>query len=104
VPFITTCFLLVVEGLSRAISQAKSAGTFSGIKISQALHLTHLIFVDSVLIFNGGSRREDEVLRNILSLFSKATRMKINERKLVLSTHLLFEEEEQDLRLYFPFE
>jgi hypothetical protein len=97
-------FLLVVEGLSRAISEAKRLGSFSGIKISQALHLTHLLFVDDVLIFSGGSRREAEALRNILTLFSKATGMKINEGKSTLTTNLLSEEEGQTLRLYFPFE
>jgi hypothetical protein len=55
--------------------------------------------MDDVLIFSGGSRREAEVLRNVLSLFSKATGMQINDRKSSLSTHLLSEEEEQALRL-----
>jgi hypothetical protein len=50
-------------------------GSFPGIKISQALHLTHLLFVDNVLIFSGGSRREEEFLRNILTLFSKEIRL-----------------------------
>jgi hypothetical protein len=97
-------FLLVAEGLNRAISHAKSAGTFSGIKISPVLFLTHLLFVDDVLIFSGGSRREVEVLRNILSLFSKATGMQINDRKSSLSTYLLTEEEEQAHNLFFPYE
>jgi hypothetical protein len=96
-------FLLVAEGLIRAITRAKSVGSFSGIKISLVLFLTHL-FVDDVLIFNGGSIRETEVLRSILSLFSKATGMQINDRKSSLSTYLLSEEEEKAHKLFFPFE
>jgi hypothetical protein len=79
-------------------------GSFSGIKITQALQLTHLLFVDDVLIFSVGSRREAETLKNILLLFSKATGMKINEGKSSLTTNLLSEEECQTLRIFFPFE
>jgi len=43
-------FLLVAEGLSREIGDAKSIGEFQGISISQNLRITHL-FVDDVLIF-----------------------------------------------------
>jgi len=103
-PLLPLLFLLVAEGLNRAISQAKSVGTFSGIKISHVLYLTHLLFVDDVLIFSGGFIREAEVLRNVLSLFSKARGMQINDRKSSLSTHLLSEEEDKSPRLIFPFE
>ena len=60
--------------------------------------------MDDVLIFNGGSRREVDALRNILTLSSKETRMQINEWKSTLTTNLLSEEEGQALRLHFPFE
>jgi hypothetical protein len=73
-------FLLVVEGLSRALTQGKTTGELSGIKVSQKLSLTHLLFVDDVLLFSGGSRKEAENLRDINSLFSKATGMQINDR------------------------
>jgi hypothetical protein len=60
--------------------------------------------VDDVLIFSEGSRREAEALRNILTLFSKAIGMQINEWKSTLTTNLVYEEEGQVLRLHFPFE
>lgn len=60
--------------------------------------------MDNVLICSGGSRREVEALKNILTLFSKATGMQINEGKSTLTTNLLSEEEGQALRLHFPFE
>jgi hypothetical protein len=99
-PLSPLLFLLVAEGLNREITHAKSAGTFSGIKISHVLYLTHLLSMDDVLIFSGGSRREVEVLRNILSLFSKETGMQINDIKSSLSTYLLSEEEEQALSYF----
>jgi hypothetical protein len=101
-PLSPLLFLLVAEGLNRAISEAKRLGSFPGIKISQALHLTHLLFVDDVLIFSGGSRREAEALRNILTLFSKATGMQINEGKSTLTTNLLSEEEGKPLGFTSP--
>jgi len=72
-------FLLVVEGLSRALTQGKTIGELSGIKVSQNLSLTHLLFVDDFLLFSGRSRKEAENLKDILSLFSKATGMQIND-------------------------
>jgi hypothetical protein len=67
-------FLLDVEGLSRAILEAKRLGSFSGIKISQTLQITHLLFVDDVLIFSFGSRRDVETLKKHLKSFLKSNR------------------------------
>jgi hypothetical protein len=83
--------------------EAKSTGTLSGIKISQTLQITHLLFMDDVLIFSTGSRKDAETLKNILSLFSKATGMVINEGKSSLTTNLLTEEELGAFRQHFPF-
>jgi hypothetical protein len=55
-------FLLVVEGLSRVIREAKRQGTFSGIHISHNLKISHFLFVDDVLIFYDGTRRDVETL------------------------------------------
>ena len=57
-------FLLVAEGLSRALLDEKRRGLFEGIKISTNLNITHLLFVDDILIFCKGSIREAERLKN----------------------------------------
>jgi hypothetical protein len=44
----------VVEGLSRAIGEEKYRGEFQGISISSTLRITHLLFMDDVLIFCSG--------------------------------------------------
>jgi hypothetical protein len=103
-PLSPLLFLLVAEGLNRALTQRKTTGELTGIKITQALSLTHLLFVDDVLLFNGGSRREGETLRDILSLFSKATGMQINDQKSSLTTFLLSKEEDIAHYTLFPFE
>ena len=74
-----------------------------GIQISQHLHITHLLFVDDVLILCTGMVRDTNNLQEILDLFSKATRMEINSRKSTLSAHLLRVKEMHELSRIFPF-
>ena len=50
-PLSPLLFMLVAEGLSRAIRAAKVEGRFAGIQIASHLNVTHLLFVDDVLIF-----------------------------------------------------
>jgi hypothetical protein len=52
---IPSLFLLVAKGLSRYISSLSEYGALKGIKIGRNIILTHLIFVDDVLIFGNGS-------------------------------------------------
>lgn len=51
-------FLLVIEGMGRMISTAHSRGSFSGMGITRNIFITHLIFVDDVLIFGNISVME----------------------------------------------
>jgi hypothetical protein len=68
------------------------------------LHVTHLLFVDDILVFSAGTRGEAENLNNTLKLFSIATRMIINEGNSTLTTFCLLEMEKSRYRLLFPFE
>ena len=102
-PLSPLLFLLVAEGLSRALRGARADGRFSGIQIAPNLNITHLLFVDDVLIFCSGTKGESKVLKEILDLFSKATGMEINAGKSSLTTHMLRPEEESELLRFFPF-
>lgn len=102
-PLSPLLFLLVTEGLSRAIKEAKAQGRFKGVQIVQNLFITHLLFVDDVLIFCSGTRGDTRVLQEILDLFSKVIGMEINAEKSTLSTHLLRHEEVEELTRVFPF-
>ena len=55
-------FLLVAEGLSMLIKDAKRKGDLKGIRISKSFYISHLLFVDDILIFCNGSLREAEKL------------------------------------------
>ena len=102
-PLSPLLFLLVVEGLSRSFWEAKRRGSLKGIEVSQQLFITHLLFVDDVLIFCSGSTRDATTIAEILERFSKATRMEINVGKSMLTPHMLNDEEIQVFYGFFPY-
>ena len=93
-PLSPLLFLLVVEGLSRAILDAKRRGLFEGLRITSSTSISHILFVDDILIFCKDSKRDAERLSEILTLFCKATGMQINLQKSSL-TALNMEEDMQ---------
>ena len=48
-------FLLILEDLSLLIKKAKKDGLLKGIVLSLAIALTHLLFVDDIVLFGHGS-------------------------------------------------
>ena len=80
-PLSPLLFLLVAEELSRYLKKALEEGDFKGIVISSNLNISHLLFVDDILIFCDGSRRSLQSLRYGLDLFHVATGMEINAEK-----------------------
>ena len=96
-------FLLVAEGLSRALKDAKRQGSLKGIQVAPNMFITHLIFVDDVLIFYSGSVRYVNTIGEILDLFSKATGMEVNADKSTITTHRLREEERLEFLRIFPY-
>ena len=59
-PLSPLLYLLVAEGLSRSLRDAKIRGSLVGIQISQYLQITHLLFVDDFLIFFSRTERENQ--------------------------------------------
>eukprot|EP00253_Pinus_taeda_P034161 PITA_34161 len=80
-PLSPLLFLLIMEGLSRILSSARDRHLLTGIKIADDFYLTHLLFVDDILIFLNGSIGDTTTLQNAMLLFQQATGMKINEQK-----------------------
>jgi hypothetical protein len=103
-PLSPLLFLLVAEIISHFLTEAKVGGHFSGIKISNGLAITHLLFVDDILIFCDGSKRDADILTEGLTLFKLATSMIINAQK----SNILFSRiEDEDIRHYLdilPFQ
>lgn len=80
-PLSPLLFLIVMDSLSRLIESVKRIGDFSGLKISDDWFLTHLLFVDDVMIFLNSSIQDSRTFSKIISLFSSATRMLANHSK-----------------------
>eukprot|EP00253_Pinus_taeda_P008879 PITA_08879 len=80
-PLSPLLFLLVAEGLSRLIHKARREEKVKGIEVAINLYITHLLFVDDILIFTNGNYNELKEFKCIFDLFLKATGMKINSGK-----------------------
>ena len=52
-----------------------------GFEVSSSLNLTHLLFVDDVLLFGVGTVEEWQHFKVLLHLFCSATGMQISEEK-----------------------
>ena len=72
-PLSPLLFILVIEGLSLLIVDARIHGLIRGIKISSSLALTHLLFVDDVILMGTGTLQEWATLDVLLETFCKAS-------------------------------
>ena len=66
------------------IADARRNGLIRGIQISSSLALTHLMFVDDVILLGEGTLQEWAAFDVILETFCKASRMSISLSKSVL--------------------
>lgn len=80
-PLSPLLFLIVMEALSKLLTATKREGLLHGLHLNALCHLTHLLFVDDVLIFLDGSQRDSSTFPDILKLFAKATGMETNHSK-----------------------
>jgi hypothetical protein len=94
-PLVPLLFLLVVEGPSHLINQAKYGGGVQGIHIGGRLYLSHVLFVDDILLFANGSRRDIIKMKSILNIFVEGTGMIFNTLKSSIS-HLNISRDKQE--------
>ena len=80
-PIAPLLFLIVVEGLGRAILSANACGDLHGISFGNDISLSHDIFVDDIVMVTDGSYQSLSTLYEILLVFCKASGMQINENK-----------------------
>ena len=102
-PLSPLLFILVIEGLSLFIKDAKAKGKIRGIKISDSLYLTHLLFVDDVIFFGNGTVMEWMAFDVLLETFCSASRMSISLNK----SNFLYTEMDlgilHDIQHFLPF-
>ena len=99
-PLSPLLFLLIIEGLSRSISLAKERGVIKGVIIAGNLSLTHLLFVDDVLIFGRLCALEWKWYYRIIKELCTATGMEINYEK--SSFYSLGDTLDPDIYTLFP--
>jgi len=102
-PLSPLLFLLVAKCLSHFLIEDKSVGSFKGIKISQWLYISHLLFMDDIFIFCDGSRQDIEKLSEGLLLFIHYTGMQINAQKSSVTLSSLSREESHYITTRLPF-
>lgn len=85
-------FLPVSKALSKLLSKAKKDNLVKGIKVTEMITLSHLLFVYHVLIFGIGEVGEWKVIKYILHLLCNATSMEISIHKSIFLTNELNDE------------
>ncbi|GJW41454.1 RNA-directed DNA polymerase, eukaryota, reverse transcriptase zinc-binding domain protein [Tanacetum coccineum] len=72
-------FILVMEGLHNAFTEAVGNGLISGININNStINISHLFFADDVIITTGWNARDLENIFLVLHVFYLASGLKIN--------------------------
>jgi hypothetical protein len=72
-PLSPLLFLIIVEGLSRILLKLVEEGKLEGVSVTNGVRITHLIFVDDVILFGKVSLTEWKILNDALDLFCNAT-------------------------------
>lgn len=62
-----------------------SSGAIKGVCLEGLAHITHLLFIDDILLITNGSRRDALLFKSILAIFSKASGMVCNADKSSIS-------------------
>lgn len=96
-------FLLIVEGLSKMLHKAKIDGGIESMKIGRILRITHLLFVDYVVLFGRGTLEEWSTYNVILDIFNNAIGMAINESKSIFLECDLDVGLKDQIETLFPF-
>ena len=78
-------FVLCMERLSHMITAAVSQGDWKPIKMGRrGVPLSHLFFADDLIVFSQANSQQVQVIKQILTTFSKASGQKVNQNKTVV--------------------
>ena len=69
----------MLEGLSKIIGKAKKKKSFKVVKVSSIHFITHLLFVDDVILFGDGSLEDWETFYDTIKLLCEAFGMEVSD-------------------------
>jgi hypothetical protein len=92
-------FLLIVEGLSMLIKDARRRGILKGIKKIESVVVTHLLFVLDIIIFYQGTTMELRSIKEILDIYCQAIGMEVN----MVKSSKLFNELEDEIKTQIKY-
>jgi len=82
-PLSPLLFFLVVECLSSLMNTDVNEGTFHGLRVAISIYISHLDFVDDVLILGTDNYKDWKIFKSILTLFCAVSGMEVNCNKSV---------------------
>jgi hypothetical protein len=85
------------------LTESRAPRSFSSIKTSSSMSLSHLLFVYDLLCFSKGSLHNLEALKGMMDLYCKVTRMQINEDKACLLSNIFPPRVSQVMFNLFPY-
>jgi hypothetical protein len=97
-------FILVMEGLSLMLKKGQADGVLTGIKVSRIIKVLHLLFVDDVIIMSKATISEWIEISNILSVFCRASGLRINVQKSTFLHTGVQQETLDELNVLFNFD
>jgi hypothetical protein len=65
----------VIKGFNRAIKDQVRENNIERIDVERGLNITHLMFVDDIILFGSWNFSEWESFKEVMDLFCKAMRM-----------------------------
>ena len=80
-PFGSFSFSYCGRGLSSYILTTQNSGVFQGISFGNNIILSHILFVDDIILVSDGSEESLSTLYEVLLVFCKASGMVINDEK-----------------------
>ena len=95
-PLSPLLFLLIAEALSLLVKKVVDEGKLKGVSVATLVRLTHLLFVDDVLLCRLGFEEEWFVYKEILNLLCSVSIMSIS----ILKSFFLKNEISTDLENY----
>jgi hypothetical protein len=81
----------------------KGEDIFKGLAVNKGLVVSHLLFVDDMLLFWWIDGRDIHTLKEVLALFKKSTGMEINVEKLAMYLSSVRDDNIEELTRVLPF-